>query len=151
MKDWSEDNTLDWTPAKVGVYTIEARAKGEDAGSYEVLKSVRATVTDPTEEIAQGVAITINEAYLNANAKEREPIVIRAQATSTNGDDLLYRVIITDEFDGMMTQTVQNYSADQEYVWTPRKAGTYRITVQIKNRVSYGYSDKTEGFLITVD
>ena len=151
VKDWSADNTLDWTPARVGIYTIEARAKGEDAGSYEVVEKVRVIVTDSQDEIAQGVIITINEAELNANAKVREPIVIKAYATSSNGEDLLYRFNIGDEFEGLSTQTIQNYSANQECIWTPRKAGTYRVIVQVKNRVSYGQADESQSFYITVD
>ena len=46
VKDWSADNTLDWTPALIGGYAIEVRAKGADAGSYEAAKSVTVNVTD---------------------------------------------------------------------------------------------------------
>ena len=149
VKDWSFDNFLDWTPGKVGNYNIEVRAKGEDAGSYEVHKSIALSIVDPDESIAQGVQITINADELNANAQARVPIVIRASASSTNGQDLLYKFYVYDEF--MKTRTLQNYSANQECLWTPRKAGTYEIMVLVKNQVSYGKYDAIKKVTVTVD
>jgi hypothetical protein len=148
VKDWSSDNTLSWTPARVGKYVIEARAKGEDAGSYEVTKSVYVDVNDTTDQIAQGVEISLNRAELNANAKARTPIIIKASATNTNGDDLLYKFNVSSTF--MSAETVQQYSANQNCMWTPGKAGTYTISVLVKNRVSFGQFDAIKTFTVTV-
>jgi hypothetical protein len=148
VKDWSADNTLDWTPGRVGIYTIQVRAKGIDAGSYEASQSVKITVTDGTDQIAQKVVITLNTAELNANAKARAPITIKANAISTNSEDLLYKFCVHDA--AMGTSTLQNYSADSNCVWTPRKAGTYTISVLVKNNASFGAYDAMESFEITV-
>jgi len=148
VKDWSSDNTLDWTPGRVGNYSIEVRAKGTDAGSYEVTQSVKVTVTDNTDQIAQGVVITLNEAELEANAQARAPITIKANATSSNSDDLLYKFNISDSAMGGKTQ--QHYSPDSNCIWTPRKAGTYTISVLVKNTASFGAYDAAESFEITV-
>ncbi len=148
VKDWSSDNTLDWTPARVGKYTIEVRAKGEDAGSYEVLKSVVVYVNDSVDEIAENVSITLNQAQINAGAQARKPIVLRANATSTNGDDLLYKFLVYD--DDMMTRMIQDYSVNQECLWVPRKAGDYTISVLVKNKVSFGRYDAIAEFDVTV-
>jgi len=149
VKDWSSDNTLEWTPARVGTYTIEVRAKGIDAGSYEVAKSVGITVTDTVDQTAQGVVISINEAELNANAQARVPVIIKASATSTNCEDLFYKFYVSDA--AMGATQLQNYSISQECVWTPRKAGTYTISVLVKNDASFGAYDEMETFTITVD
>jgi hypothetical protein len=148
VKDWSSDNTLSWTPGRVGVYEIEARAKGEDAGSYEVLNRVTINVVASNEEIAQVAAITLNQAELNANARARTPIIIKAAATGTNGNDLLYKFNVSDSF--INAQTIQQYSVDQNCIWTPRKAGTYRISVLVKNKVSFGQFDAIKSFTVTV-
>jgi hypothetical protein len=149
VKDWSSDNTLNWTPARVGTYTIEIRAKGADAGSYEVAKSVKVTVTDTIDQTAQGVVISINESELNANAQARVPITIKAEATSENMEGLLYKFNIADS--AMGVKTVQNYSANQECIWTPRKAGTYTISVLVKSDASFGAYDAVKTFTVTVD
>jgi len=148
VKDWSSSNTLTWVPGRVGTYYIEARAKGEDAGSYEVLKSINVDVTDSTASKALGVLISINEDEL-ANAKARTPITIKASATATNTDKLLYKFYVGDSEIGV--QTIQNYSADQYCVWTPREAGTYTISVLVKSEDSFGHFDKVKTVTVTVN
>jgi len=149
VKDWSSNNTLDWTPARVGIYTIEVRAKGEDAGSFEVAKSVKVTVSDEADQFAQGVVITLNEEELNANAAPRVPITVIASASSTNCEDLFYKFYVSDA--AMGVTELQAYSINQECIWTPRKAGTYTISVLVKNGTSYGAYDAMKTFEITVD
>ncbi len=148
VKDWSSDSTFNWTPARVGIYTIEIRAKGADAGSYEVAKNVRVTVTDTSDQIAQDVVITVNEDELNLNARARAPITIKAGASSSNSEDLLYKFCATDA--AMGTNTLQNYSADSDCIWTPRKTGVYTISVLVKNQISFGAYDEIKTFEITV-
>ena len=46
LKDWSTSNELKWTPARVGSYNLQVRAKGEGAGSYEIAKSIGVNVID---------------------------------------------------------------------------------------------------------
>ncbi|NLP48934.1 MAG: hypothetical protein GX345_08365 [Clostridiales bacterium] len=149
VKDWSADNFLTWTPGKVGDYNIQVRAKGELAKSYEVSKSIAVSIVDPDESKAQGVVITINEEGLNANAKARVPIMIKANATGSDGDDLLYKFYIHDEF--MLTRQLRNYSPSGDVLWTPRKAGTYQIMVLVKNQVSYGKYDAIKRVTVTVE
>jgi len=151
VKDWSSGagaNTLTWVPGRVGRYYIEARAKGEDAGSYEVIKSVNINVTDGTESKALDVAISVNEAELAA-ATARIPIIIKANATASNTDKLLYKFNVGDSEIGM--QTIQNYSADQYCVWTPKEAGTYRIDVLVKSEESFGQFDEMKTITVTVN
>jgi uncharacterized repeat protein (TIGR02543 family) len=146
VKDWSSDNFLDWTPGRVGVYNIEVRAKGEDAGSYEVHKSITLTITYTGEPIAEGVNISVE--FGSNPVKARVPVVISANATSTNSNDLLYKFYLHDEF--MQTRMLQNYSANQECLWTPRKAGTYDILVLVKNQNSYGKYDAVKKVTVNV-
>jgi hypothetical protein len=147
IKDWSSDSTLSWTPGRVGQYKIEVRAKGEDAGSYEAINSVIVNV-ESTEQIAQQVVITVNEAELNLNARAWTPITVKASATNTNGEDLLYKFNLAEPNVG--ARTVQNYSALQDYVWMPKKAGVYEISVLVKNEVSFGRFDAIQKITVTV-
>jgi hypothetical protein len=148
VKDWSSDSTLSWTPARVGYYSIEVRAKGADAGSYETAKSVTVNVADSVDHKAQVSNIMLNQAELNAAAAARMPIILEASATGSNGDKLLYEFKCYDKFLG--TITLQNYSSDRECVWVPGKAGTDIIYVLIKNEVSFGKYDAIKSFIVTV-
>lgn len=148
IKDWSSDNTLDWKPARVGRYIIQARAKGEDALSYEVIKTVTVNVVDTIERIAENVVISLNSSYLIANARPREAIVIQATVSSETDEDLLYKFSVYDE--DMDTASMSGYSPDPQFVWIPREARTYYITVYVKNRSSFGVSDAYESFQLTV-
>ncbi|NLP47494.1 MAG: hypothetical protein GX345_00950, partial [Clostridiales bacterium] len=127
-------------------YNIEVRAKGEDAGSYEVHKSISLTITYTGEPMAEGVDISIELG--SSSVKARVPIVVSANATSSNSEDLLYKFYVHDEF--MKTRTLQNYSANQECLWTPRKAGTYDIMVLVKNQNSYGKYDAIKKVTVNV-
>jgi len=150
VKDWSSSPTLSWTPARIGSYTLEARAKGDGAGSYEVSKQLLVNITAAGEEKAAVTGITLNAAYLNLNAQAKKPIILRANATSTNGDDLLYKFYVYDS--DMRTTQLKGYTVDQTCVWTPRKAGmTYTISVLVKNQVSFGKYDAIETFEVMVD
>ena len=93
--------------------------------------------------------ITLNEAELNAEGKARLPVTIKANATSENTDELLYKFLIND--DDMMTVTLRNYSADQNCVWVPREAGTYKISVLVKSKASFGRYDAIDSFTVTVE
>lgn len=98
------------------------------------------------------VASTIglpNRAELNLDAQARAPITVKANAASTNSEDLLYKFYVSDA--AMGTTTLQSYSADSNCIWTPRKAGTYTISVLVKNDTSYGAYDAMEKFEITVN
>ncbi|HZK38621.1 MAG TPA: InlB B-repeat-containing protein, partial [Clostridia bacterium] len=149
IKDWSSDNTLNWTPARIGEYSLEARAKGVGAGSYEINRSLTVNITDADEAKADITNITLNTAQLTA-AQARQPIMLKANATSLNGEDLLYKFYVYDE--DMRNTQLKGYSVDQHCVWTPRKAGmTYTISVLVKNQTSFGKYDAIESFEVTVN
>jgi len=149
VKDWSISNELKWTPARVGTYTLQVRAKGSGAGSYEIAKSIEVNVTDTSESKANVTNITLNVSELQANARPRKPIMLKANATATNGDDLLYKFYVYDK--DLRTQQLKGYTVDQYCVWTPRKPGVYTISVLVKNQVSFGKYDAIESFEITVN
>ncbi|NLP48933.1 MAG: hypothetical protein GX345_08360 [Clostridiales bacterium] len=148
LKDWSTSNELKWTPARVGSYNLQVRAKGEGAGSYEIAKSIGVNVIDTKDTKANITNITLNAAELQANVKSRTPIMVKANATATNGDDLLYKFYVYDK--DLRTRQLKGYSVDQHCVWKPRKPGVYTISVLVKNQVSFGKYDAIESFEIEV-
>jgi len=148
VKGWNSSNDFDWTPARVGEYTIQVRAKGPGSLSYEIAKSITVNVTDANEKIAQDVVITTNTAELSSNAISRTLLTIKANATASNGSDLLYKFYVSDDFLG--TTQLQDYSSNQSCTWVPRKSGTYTISVLVKNRESFGKYDAIQSFTVIV-
>lgn len=155
VKDWSPNDTLSWTPARIGEYNLEARAKGAGAGSYEISRSLTVNITATTERKANITGITLNTADLIANAQPKKPIMLKANATGVDPinpnireDDLLYKFYVYDT--DMRTNQLKGYSVDQNCVWTPREAGTYTISVLVKNDDSFGKFDAIASFDIVV-
>ncbi|MEI6579494.1 MAG: InlB B-repeat-containing protein [Eubacteriales bacterium] len=146
VKDWSASNTLNWTPGKIGVYRIEVRARGSLAGSYEAVNSLLVNVVNSGETLVTVSSITIGSL---AGATARVPIDIMTSVTGANNDDLLYKFYATDADMGIIQ--LQNYSANPNCTWTPRKAGQYTISVWIKSKVSFGKYDASQGFNVTVN
>ncbi len=146
VKDWSTSNTFSWTPARLGEYQLEARAKGDGAGSYELKTSLGVNITDQNFAKADVTTITLNTGELAA-AQAKKPIMLKAAATGTDKDELLYKFYVYD--DDMLNQQLKGYSVDQHCVWTPREAGTYTIIVLVKNQHSFGKYDAIEHFGVT--
>jgi len=141
--------TLEWTPARIGNYTIQIRAKGQGAGSYEVIKNIEFEITDTSDSKANVLSENIN-LYGTENAKARTPSEIYSGAiSSTQGEeDLLYKYIISN---GYIYYVETAYSPDPFYTWVPSKAGTYRISVLVKNQTSFGKYDAVRSFEIQVN
>lgn len=149
IQDWSTANTLNWTPARIGDYYIEARAKGVGAGSYEIKRSVDVYVFNAGESKADVTGITLNVAEVEANAQAKKPVVLKAKAVSANEDKMLYKFYVYDE--DMRLLEIRDYTPNPTCVWTPRKAGlTYTISVLIKSSDSFGKYDAIETFDISV-
>lgn len=148
VRDYNTTNTWDWTPSRVGDYTIQVRAKGPGALSYEVAKAVEITVSDSTDfkaALAGDISLTMG----TANA--RTPIVLTAGATasvSANTEKLMYKYIISS---GSYYYIETQYTADPTYTWIPGKAGTYSVSVLVKSDVSFGKYDAVKTFEVTVN
>jgi|GEM_PF-4995855 len=144
IKDWSTDNTLAWTPALAGNYTIRVDVKGSLSGEYEALAAYQFEVAGSTK--AQG---TLTLATISG-AKARTPIELSAAVTGgSSGDVLQYRYDIIDAQMGRVV--AQAYSADNTYTWIPRKAGTYTIEVKVINQNSFGQYDLIDAQEVVVE
>lgn len=148
VKDWSTSKTLVWAPARIGEYTIIAKAKGADAGSYEEQARLVFNVTYTGESTAQIDALTFNTADLDA-AKARVPVMVKLTAAGADAGSVQYKLYVNDE--DMGTRALGQYSPSSEFIWTPRKAGTYTLTAMVNGSASYGYADFTAKYTVTVE
>lgn len=143
VKDYSIDTAWTWTPSRIGAYTVQIRAKGENAKSYEVLKATDVEVTKSLESLANVTDVTTNSLI---GALARTPIMITASATSSD-PDLMYKYMIYNSFIYSVETT---YSIDPSYLWVPGKAGNYKVIVLVKNSKSFGKYDFSKSFDVTV-
>lgn len=164
IKDWGNTvdngNFLEWTPTRPGTYTIQIRARlkefADNASNknfvpFEDAKSYKFDVQGYSQ-IVSAINITNSGDYKDANGNyyANQPINISAVCSGTNLVDhnLIYNFQSYD--DDMRGITIQDYSPENSCVWIPRKAGTYTITVFVRDRDSYGYYDKLERQTFTI-
>lgn len=145
IRDWGPIANVPWSPNRVGLYTIQVRAKEAGGLTYEAVKNIEFEVTHATETKAVVTDITINDL---SGASSRTPILITANAIAGTSQDLLYKYIISN---GFIYSVETAYSADPTYMWVPGKAGNYTISVLVKNQVSFGKYDAVESFTVTVN
>jgi hypothetical protein len=137
-----DSNILGWKPSRIGDYTIQVRAKGPGAMSYEVAKNVDISIGGGLK--ASGTVDSINISTLTVRA--RTPIGITPTIISSD-TDLMYKYIISNSF---LYNVETAYSVDPNYLWVPGKAGSYRVQVLVKNSESFGKYDFAKSFNIVV-
>ncbi|MHB1454838.1 MAG: DUF6273 domain-containing protein [Saccharofermentanales bacterium] len=148
IRDYGADGVFAWRPGRIGLYTIQVRARGPGAGSYELIRNVELDISEPGGDAKAVVsAITINQSALDGDAAARRPVLITAAADSS-GTDLLYKFIITN---GFVYYVETAYSADPTYTWIPAKAGEYTIAVLVKSMASFGKYDAVREFTVDVN
>ena len=147
IRDYAAGGEVVWTPNRVGLYTIQVRAKDAAGLTYEAVQNIEFDITDAVDTKAVVTDITINQATLDSDAAARTPITITANAVSAS-EDLLYKFIISN---GYIYYVETPYSVDPTYIWVPGKAGNYTISVLVKNRVSFGKYDAVGSFVVNVN
>jgi len=146
IRDYNNQGQVTWTPARVGLYTIQVRAKGPGAKSYELIKNLEFDISDDVDTKAVVSNIAINSEEL-VDAKARTPILLSATVQSDDSA-LLYKYIISNSF---IYYIETQYSPDPDYNWIPGKAGEYKISVLVKSRSSFGKFDVIETFTLQIE
>jgi len=142
VRDYEKNPLWNWTPARIGDYTIQVRAKGPGAVSYEVIANKEIEVTGSANK-ASVVSSTLNDLSM---VQARIPVEIFANVESVN-NDLMYKFIISNGFNYYIET---QYSLSPAYIWVPGKSGPYRISLLVKNSTSYGKYDYSNTFTIDV-
>lgn len=130
IKDYSESNTLTWIPERPGVYTILVRVKDINSGSYEDEMSVTYNIIDYNDR-----TVKVKEITVTGDLKKRSPEIIKALALDNR--PIMYQFFVISDFLGC--EKLQEFSASNTCIWTPRKAGKYKIEVWIKDENSDSY------------
>jgi len=148
FKDWTsaevqDANKLTWKPSMAGKYTIQVRAKGSHAGSYEAVKDFHFTVTGGMSTLSAS-DITVKFYDVNTGAEiaknnlvARMPVEVRA--TVPEGNSLYYKYIVYDT--QMGGYEISPYSPHNTVLWSPRKAMSFRLYVFARSFNSFGSAD----------
>jgi len=143
IRNYSSDASVTWTPARIGFYTIQIRAKGSNALSYETVKNIDFDITDTSTNKLTATSIIINGA---GSVYARTPVNISASVSGPSSEDILYKYIISN---GYIYYVETPYTFDSNYIWIPGKSGEYKVSILIKNQDSFGKYDMVE--TLTVD
>ena len=121
IKDYSTNNTATWIPSETGNYKIKVTVKDSDG------MTAQKTVTFVIEK----GKLTINDVKTNkVEGKVGEALEITTDATGTG--ELQYKVS-THEIQQGWKNLTSKYSTENVIEWTPDKAGTYKIWVDVKD------------------
>ena len=121
ISDFSNNSSITWNPTEIGIYTIKVTVKDSNEKTSE--KTIKF-------EIEKG-KLVINDITTNKESvKVGETVEISAKATGVG--NLQYKVSTHEIKDGWNNLTLK-YSSEDTVKWTPDKAGSYNIWVDVKD------------------
>ncbi len=118
---YKTSNKLIFTPNKLGTYTVDVSVQNSDnttvtkSYTYECVGSV------PTESDVEVLSLTSNKTSVEVDSS----VTFTAQGTKGTSP-YTYQFAINGN-------VYQNYSSSNTYSWTPANAGTYSVTVTVKD------------------
>ena len=117
---YTSKNTCTWTPKVNGTYTLYVTAK--DGGNISISAKI-GTIK------VKGLTATLKA---NKKSPQKKNKKIKLTVTPKNASGTVkYRFII--KLNGK-TQKDTKYQRSSKYTWKPKKKGTYKITVKIKDK-----------------
>ena len=139
IKNYSTTKTMTWIPSVAGEYELLVYAKDSEGNSDSATTSC--TVEESSEEV---VIIT------DKTSPQVTGTAIKITAKTKNISNPKYMISIFSYSDGWTT--VKKYSTSNEYVWTPKKSGKYKIEVavmdakgkEIFKRLNYEVAEKVK-------
>lgn len=136
--------TVDWTPLEAGTYKIKVSAKGTESGIVEKEETYKVTKSEenPDDQEKQ------EDLDVSLKASKQSPQVadtkIRLTANATGGvGDKEYQFLVNGE-------PISEFSSKAFFDWTPSEAGTYIISVTVKDDNDELQSPETK-FVITAN
>lgn len=134
LQDYSTNTKATWEASRSGKYKIKVQAKHKlSKEEFDTERVLDYTVFEPA--ILQKI-ITNSKGIQQINGK------IKIAAISKITQDTQYRFAI---LSGTKWEQVQDYSPSNELDWVPTKPGSYKIRIEIKNKLSQAeYDDAHE-------
>jgi hypothetical protein len=133
LQEFSNSDTVTWSPSKTGTYKIIAHAKDKMTSNYEA-RTELSYVVNSGKVISVQVSTDLASPQVLGN-----PITLKA--TSIGSLDPEYRFFISQN--GVIT-TLQEFSNSDTVTWIPSKTGSYKIIVHAKDKMTSKYEARTE-------
>jgi hypothetical protein len=139
VQEYTSQNTFNWTPAVSGDYKFSVHVK--DSGSsksyddYGVLDyKISSKPADP---------VVMQSVTTDKTSPQSTNTTINMTANATGGTTKLYKFNI---YNGKSWVVAQDYSTKNTYAWTPAAAGTYKVSVHVKDQSSSKSYDSYKAF-----
>lgn len=131
-------NSLSFTPSMLGAYSIEVSVQNSANNTVKNTYTYQSVGTiTPTEDV------TVSTFTANKASSQPTGTAITLSATATKGTaPYTYQFAVNGT-------TVQSYSSSNTYVWTPATAGTYTLTVTVKDSNNKTAAKNIDNFVIT--
>lgn len=146
IKDWTTDNTLNWTPLREGNYKIQVRVKEAGAGSYEATAS-REYVVGSTDlddlsfeiiDCVTGMAVSDDEIYAGKAYK---------LVADIDDEDLLYMFTYNSASVGLIY--LNKFNPSPYLLFIPTKPEEFTLTARVISAANFGYKDISASRTIT--
>jgi hypothetical protein len=120
LQDFGTTSSVSWTPTKAGTYTVSVGVN--DSNGKPIYTKFTYVVTAP------GPMITSFKPNLVSPQKTGTAVQLWANGTGTG--TLKYRFCVND---GTTLKVLKDFGTTRYTTWTPTKAGTYTVSVGIKD------------------
>lgn len=132
LQEYSESNTLTWSPTQPGNYTIIVHAKDKSKSGANYYYEAR---TEMPYQVLQG-RVTAVSAAVNPESELSVGSSISITATSEGSNNPEYRFFVRDG-KGNLT-LLQDYNENSAITWAPMIPGNYTIIVHAKDQNKLG-------------
>lgn len=121
VQDYSNTNTYNWNPTRIGEYRIWVDVKSPNSTKdYDAYKEIVYTIKD---------MVVVNDIIRDKQSPQLVNETINFTADAMGSASILYRFWVHDGYDW---KVVQDFSSVKTYKWTPTKPGLYRIWVDAR-------------------
>lgn len=136
VQKFSSSNSYKWKPTKPGKYSIKVEARNPSYPKAIASKTMSYTIQDSKVKITSFTKNKVSPRPTNTSIKWT------AKAT---GVSLEYKFEV---YENKKWKMVQGYSSKSSFNWTPKTAGTYKVKVTARSKVSKKTASKESGFTI---
>lgn len=139
VQEYSSKNSYDWKPSESGDYKFSVHVK--DVGSsksyddYGVLDyKISGKITSP---------VVMKNVSTDKSSPQLTNTAIQISAIAEGGTTKLYKFNI---YNGKSWVVAQNYSTKSTYAWKPSTAGSYKVSVHVRDQLSAKSYDSYKAF-----
>ena len=137
IKNYSKTSSVDWVPSEAGVYNVYVYAKDNSIVVKAKVKSIK--VYDE---------LVVKKFTMSKSSKKAKVGNKISLAVAAIGGSGKYKFKFAYKLGSSKAKTISGYKTKKVVSWTPKKAGTYKLRVYIKDRVTGDVISKTVKYIV---